>query len=50
MTAPSMDDIRAKTQQALGALPTALRSIGRRAEYPVEISEGVRALAERIDS
>lgn len=50
VSAPSIDDIRARTQQALGTLPPPLRSIGRRADYPVEISEGVRALAERIDS
>lgn len=50
VTAPSIDDVRARTQQALGTLPPPLRSIGRRADYPVEISAGVRALAERIDS
>lgn len=49
-SASPVDEARAETQRALGTLPEPLLSIEHRFDYPVEISKGVRALAERLDA
>jgi hypothetical protein len=48
-TQESLAMLRERAQQSLAALPLPLRSLQQSAEYPVEISLGVRNLATELD-
>jgi nicotinate phosphoribosyltransferase len=47
---PALTEIRAFCRQQVAALPAALRGLtAAYAPYPVEVSDGVRTLANRLD-
>ncbi|MGR9087279.1 MAG: nicotinate phosphoribosyltransferase [Gammaproteobacteria bacterium] len=46
---PALNDIRAYAREQLNRLPAGLRKLTRAPEYPVRISEELRALAEEVD-
>ena len=48
-TQESLETLRERAQVSLAALPLPLRSLQQSAEYPVEISLGVRNLAAELD-
>ncbi|MEF8786587.1 MAG: nicotinate phosphoribosyltransferase [Haloarculaceae archaeon] len=47
---PTLDEIRERTLDTLERLPTDVRAIENPAEYPVDISDGLTATAERVQS
>lgn len=47
---PALDEIRERTLDTLEKLPADVRAIERPAEYPVEVSDGLAATAERVQS
>ncbi|WP_340101440.1 nicotinate phosphoribosyltransferase [Salinibaculum salinum] len=47
---PTLDEIRDRTFETLERLPTDVRAIENPAEYPVDISDGLTATAERVQS
>jgi nicotinate phosphoribosyltransferase len=48
-SAPTLETARKRARLELSRLPTALRSLTRHVEYPVEVSPALRALAEEVD-
>ncbi|HVY63712.1 MAG TPA: nicotinate phosphoribosyltransferase, partial [Gammaproteobacteria bacterium] len=47
---PTLDAIRRRAAAELASLPPPLRALDRHAEYRVEISAGLKALAARVDA
>jgi nicotinate phosphoribosyltransferase len=47
--APSLPDIRARSQRELERLPEPLRRLDPAASYPVEVAKALRELAEEVD-
>jgi nicotinate phosphoribosyltransferase len=46
---PSLQEVRQRAQRNLEQLPEHLRALDAVSDYPVEISPGVRAMAEQCD-